>query len=80
MSHTAKDVATQLKITASAENSAWMAGRATLTAEIINGCIKEVNVATIRADFSNEASLDKVQCLRFPDWLSVLMYSPIAGM
>ena len=53
-----KAVATQLKITASAENSVWMAGRATLTEEIVNGPIKDVRVATNRADFSCELSAD----------------------
>jgi hypothetical protein len=59
-----KDVATQLKVTASAENSAWIAGRATLTEDIINGPIKEVNVATKRADFSKDLSVGNVQLLQ----------------
>jgi hypothetical protein len=36
--------------------SPWMAGRATFTEEIINGPIKEVNVATKRADRSRAVS------------------------
>jgi hypothetical protein len=51
-----KNDATQLKTTVSVENSAWMAGRATLTEEIVNGPIKDVRVATKRVDFSNDLS------------------------
>ena len=49
-------VATQLKRTASAENSAWIVGRATFTEEIVNGPMKDVRVATKSADFSKDLS------------------------
>jgi hypothetical protein len=53
-----KDVGTQLKRTASAENSAWIVGRATFTEEIVNGPMKDVRVVTKRADFSKDLSAD----------------------
>ena len=41
---------------ASAENSAWIVGRATFTEEIVNGPMKDVRVVTKRADFSKDLS------------------------